>query len=185
MSGMTGPTFQIGRSTGVCSATGRALLPGDPFVAVLLERPDSDDLDRRDYSREAWDAGCRPSSGRIFASWRGTVPAHETRRRLLIDDGALLDLFEQLAEQTEPRRVAFRYVLALILIRKRLLSCEATRTGSMVVRVRRPGDPRSAAGPVEVADPGLDDATIADVMDQLTAVMAGDDLSTGSAGGAT
>jgi hypothetical protein len=181
---MTKASFQIGRSTGICAATGRALAPGDAYVAVLLERPDSDDLDRQDYSRDAWDAGCRPSSGRIFASWRGLVPPHDARRRLLIDDSALLDLFEQLAEQTDPRRVAFRYVLALILIRKRFLTWEATRPGSIVVRVRRPGGPTSAADAVEVADPGLDDATIADVMDQLTAVMAGDDLPAGAAGGA-
>lgn len=171
---MAKPTFQIGRGSGVCAASGRTLRPGDEFVATLVERPESEELDRLDFGLEEWEAGQRPA-GRVFAFWRGMVCPPEARRRALIDDEALLELFEQLAGQNEPRRVAFRFVLALILIRKRILACEQTRGTTMLVRVRGAARREDGADLSEVLDPGLDDATIAEVTEQFSAVMAGGD----------
>ncbi|MEX0746122.1 MAG: hypothetical protein WD118_11020, partial [Phycisphaeraceae bacterium] len=37
------------------------------------------------------------------------------------DDAVLMNLFRRLEDATEPQRLAFRYVLGLILMRKRLL----------------------------------------------------------------
>lgn len=161
----------------MCAATGRVLMPGEGFVAALVERAESEELDRVDYSAAAWDAGSRPA--RVFACWRGVVQSPDAKKKVLIDDAALVEIFEQLAGQTDPKRVAFRFVLALILIRKRLIVCETTRPGkggaTMLVR---PKGPKVEGVPFElseVVDPGLDEATIADVTDQLTAVMAGAD----------
>ena len=33
----------------------------------------------------------------------------DAKKKVLIDDAALVEIFEQLAGQTEPRRVAFRF----------------------------------------------------------------------------
>ncbi|MBX3357207.1 MAG: hypothetical protein KF745_02145 [Phycisphaeraceae bacterium] len=173
MTRMVRGNFQIGSNTGVCAATGSALGPGDRFVAVLLEHDETEELVRVDYSADAWDSGARPPRpDLVFATWRAVVAAPDAKRRVLVDDAALVDLFEQLADTTEPRRLAFRYVLALILIRKRLLVCEATRGSTMLVRPKGPRDEGTPAA-TEVIDPGLDDATILDVTEQLTAVMAG------------
>src|SRR5690606_24010444 len=103
------------KGTGVCAATGRKLDVGERFVAALVEREDSEELRRIDFSMEAWDEGARPRG--LFGFWRGVVPAAGAKKQVLIDDEAVLDLFEQLSSATDDRRVAFRFVLALILVR--------------------------------------------------------------------
>ena len=185
--------YPIGKGTGVCAATGRRLGVGESFVASLVESDDSDELQRIDFSADAWDDGARPR--RLFGFWRGVVPAPDARKHVLIDDDALLDLFEQLASATDDRRVAFRFVLCLTLVRKRLIVCESTRAPRAgepgVMLVRRKGDPRPPDGPafIEVIDPGMTDEAIDDVIQQFEAVMAGDSPApqaspgTGSSGG--
>ena len=150
---------------------------GEPFVATLSETPESEDLLRADYSAEAWDSGAKPNG--LVGSWRGVVAAADAKRAVIIDDEVVMDLFEQLAEQTEPKRVAFRFVLALMLIRKKKLVCEETRRAKegqpSVLLVRRRGDPRPPEGPayMEVIDPGLDEEAIEGIMEQFEAVLSG------------
>lgn len=170
--------YPIGKGTGVCAATGRRLDVGERFVAALVESDESDDLQRIDFSAEAWDDGARPRH--LFGFWRGVVPAADAKKHVLIDDDALVDLFEQLAAATDPRRIAFRFVLCLTLVRKRLLVCESTRAPRAgepgVMLIRRKGDPRPPDGPafIEVIDPGMTDEAIDEVIQQFEAVMAGD-----------
>jgi hypothetical protein len=106
--------------------------------------------------------------------------------RALIDDAELVDLFEQLGAASAQRQLAFRYILALILIRKRLLRHVGTRKGSggevMLVQLARAagGGPDDPA--VEVIDPGLDEQTIAEATEQLGEIMLGAEPGGASAG---
>jgi len=171
MSSLTTASYELARPTGVCAATGRAIPTGERFVATLVERDGR--LERADYSVEAWERGERPGS--LIGSWRTAMPAPNAKARLFVDDDALLDLFEQMEGATEPTRVAFRFILALILIRKRLLRYEGKRDGAMLVRAAgRPGqgpDPRVSS----VVEPKLDDATIAEATEQLSEIVRGDE----------
>lgn len=190
---MAGTSYSIGSSTRRCAATDRELVTGEPYVAVLAQQADSDDFERFDFAAEAWDSGARPPrSSVVLGFWRGSVPDPSAKRRMLVDDQSLLELFERSAEAIEPadlgegaqpsegdhvakekQRLAFRFVLALILLRKRLLVQDDSRGSTMLVRVRTnknvPLAPR-----VEVVDPGLDDATLIAVTEKLGAVIAGD-----------
>ncbi len=172
MAGLGASSYPIGRPTPVCQSTGRELAIGEEAVALLLERVDSEELTRQDYSVEAWESGARPEAPwQIFGLWRFRVPDGEEKES--IDHGSLADLFEQLAEQTDPKRVAFRYVIALMLIRKRLLVLEGSNDGVLLVRAK--SDPPPPEGPAlaEVVDPGLDDDSIDEVAEQLHAVLGG------------
>ncbi len=177
MSQLLGSGYHIGGPTGRCAATGRVLGVGEPFVATLSESAESEELVRADYSAAAWESGVRPAG--LVGSWRGVVPSADSKPKVLIDDEVVMDLFEQLAEQAEPKRVAFRFVLALMLIRKKKLVCEETRRAKdgqpSVLLVRRRGDPRPPEGPacMEVVDPGLDEEAIEGIMEQFEAVMSG------------
>lgn len=150
-------------------------------MAALVERVADGQLGRADYSIEAWAAGARPGAdSRLIGTWRGVMRPAEGPRRALIDDAELVDLFEQLGQATAQRQLAFRYILALILIRKRLLRAAGTRRGTsgavgevMLVQLAKaagggPDDP-----PIEVIDPGLDDQTIAEATEQLGEIMLG------------
>lgn len=186
--------YSVGSPTRTCAATGRALETGESYVAALvLGGSGGDEFRRMDFSLASWQAGSRPTSesGRplpVFGSWRAVVPEPGARRRMLIDDESLLDLFEQSggepagsAPGADDRR-AFRFMLALILLRKKLLVCERTDAdGTMHVRPR--GSPKAAEGGVlaTVEDPGLSEESIAGVVSQLSAVLDGESAGTGGA----
>ncbi len=169
--------YEVARPTGRCAVTGRPITPGEAFVAVLVERDQDERLERRDYTLDAWGGGApvqRSGLGaRVVASWRALMPRAGERGRRLIDDEALADLFEQVVEPDAGERnarAAFRYLLALLLIRRRLLRHAGARPGVLLVRRARDGE---RAPTIEVADPGMDEATISAATEQLSAVLLG------------
>jgi hypothetical protein len=125
----------------------------------LIERDDGT-LERLDFSIGAWEGGARPA-GRLFGSWRGVMPAADAAPKLRLDDGELLELFEQLGETSEARAAGLRYVLALLLVRRRVLRYEGAANGRILVR--HP----DARERVEVIDPGLDEEQLSAVAEQL------------------
>jgi hypothetical protein len=182
---MIAPVFSLGRPTRVCHATGRALRDGEPYLAVLLNAAGDDPSGpptRVDFSLEGWAslADHRQIDGaEVLAFWRATRPGADPRPNApLLDDDALTDLFEQTGEPLEAvpgqdpssaaHRAALRFVVCLLMLRRRLLVLESIRGNTMLVRPR--GTPRPPDGPPlqEVVDPGLDEGTIAEVLAELT-----------------
>jgi hypothetical protein len=165
----------------VCGASGKAIQPGDEFIAVLVDRPGDDEaaLQRIDFSLPAWQKGARPKRPlQVVGYWRTKMHPPGQSRKPLIDDAALLDLFEQLDGVEEPSRISFRFVLALILIRKKLLKYEgshrdAAGTGPVMLvrRATRASEPPAEV--VEVCDPQMDEAAVGEAVEQLSAIMAG------------
>lgn len=166
----------MGRATGVCAASGAALQPGDECIATLCERVEDDGFDRLDYCSKEWDSGTRPE--RLFSYWRTTVPASDAKEKILVDDSVLMDLFERLGEDTREQRIAFRFILALILMRKRLLRYVRRGDGGDVgkneIWFMRPkgSDPDSPL--IEVINPQLSEEDIRELSDQLTEVLQGE-----------
>ncbi|MFI4896509.1 MAG: hypothetical protein ACIARR_01645 [Phycisphaerales bacterium JB059] len=176
--------YDIARPVRACASTGRAIEVGETYIAVLVDSADADALTRQDFSLEAWESGARPEApGEVFAFWRTVAPEPTEQKKPLIDDDELMDLFEQLGESEDEERLAFRYLLALVLVRKRRLIYEggaqpdrkSGRSGLMYVRPKGVALPpeRGGDGPplLEVVDPGLDDETIASVTEQLGQIM--------------
>ena len=193
-------SYSVSSPTRVCAATGRPLRTGDPFVSALCQDVQTEEFRRVDYSIDAWEGGARPGLPlELIGTWRGTVPDPNEKRKLLLDEGSLLDLFEQTADavagatsETNRRREVFRFVLALILIRKRLLICEKSTWSNgtaSVMLVRPKGVPRPPEGPalIEVADPGMSDDDVAAVIEQLQSILVdpGTEPQAGATGGAT
>ena len=155
--------YQIQPNSRRCFVSGRELKPGEPFYSVLLE--EAGRFVRREYSREAWQG---PPPG-AFSFWAGKVPAREQDRRPPVDDDMLLDCFSRLEGQTEPARVNFRYVLALLLMRRKRLKFEDARTedGREILRVRCP-QTRSLH---EVVNPALTEDEMQAVQDEVLQVL--------------
>ena len=135
MSQFNAPTYDIARPSGHCAFTGRALEPGEHYMAALVElEPDEQPVkqdaaavlgfQRVDVSLDAWKEGHRPP--RLFGHWKAVVPEPNQKKKLLVDDDVLMNLLRRLADATEPNRIAFRFVLALILMRKKLLRYDGT-----------------------------------------------------------
>jgi hypothetical protein len=152
--------FDIQGPTRVCAVTGKPLAPGDKYVAVLTDRDGS--FVRTDYAADAWPG---PPEGTV-AYWAGRVPPTDTPKTPRVNDALLFDCFDHLAGAADPSRVNFRYVVTLLLMRRRKLKFEDHRrlaNGSemMVLRDTRTGDR------VEVADPRLSEEQIAAVQAEV------------------
>jgi hypothetical protein len=111
--------FEVQRCTRRCAATDRPLEPGDECYSVLEFA--GADVVRKDYCRDGW-AGPPESA---FGWWKSRVPEPTAKKIKLAPNEVLLELFDQLAEQCD--QTDLRYVLTLLLIRRRVLRIEMTQ----------------------------------------------------------
>lgn len=156
--------YEIQAPTPVCSQTGKPLQPGERFYSVLLE--ETGRFVRKDFSAEAWASG-QPSG---IAHWSGKIPTAERRRKPSFNDELLLNCFRQLADTLEPNRQKFRYVLSLLLMRRKRLKFEdlaRADDGSQFLIVR---DAQTGAK-LEVFDPHLSEQEIDTVQDEVFQVL--------------
>jgi hypothetical protein len=158
--------YQIQPHTRRCAVTGRELQPGERFYTALIE--EGDHLLRRDYGSDSWRG---PPEG-AFAFWSGRVPPAEEARRPRIDDDLLVSCFHRLEGQTEPSRVSFRYVVALLLMRRKRFRFEEARSeaGREVLRLRcvRTREVH------EVVNPGLTEVELGAVQEEVFKVLGWD-----------
>ncbi len=170
-----GTDYQVARSTGRCAATGEVLAPGSSCIASLCDKagPGEEGFERRDFSIEAWEAGTRPDG--LFSFWKATVPHPDDKPRLLLDDTVLMDLFERLGSDDRPQRVAFRFVLGLILMRKKHLKFVGRETKDGAERWMLQPRPAIAGEqpppPIPVINPNLADEDVRSIIDQLSEVL--------------
>jgi len=102
----------------------------------------------------------------LFGFWRAVFAAPEAKKSPLLGDAEMQDLFEDLGAATDEKQVRFRFLLALLLIRRRKLRVVGSTPGLLMVRaVGVTGEP------MEVVDPGLDEAAIAEAVEQLTGIV--------------
>jgi hypothetical protein len=171
--------YSFARPTGQCAFSGQPIPPRVEYTACLVDAPEDDTLMREDVSLEAWDAGERPE--RLFAFWRATMPSPEEKHNPFLGDDELLAIFEQLCESPEnstDQQATSRFLLALLLLRKRLLRQDGSRAGEdgrRVMLLRRKGENKEETPAIEVPDPGLDEADAAQAAVALGQALRGDE----------
>jgi len=155
--------YQIQGPARQCALTGRDLRAGEKFFSALLD--EGGQLTRRDYAADAWPG---PPEGAI-AYWSGKIPLAGQPQRPAINDEWLLDCFSHLGEAVEPAQKNFRYVVALLLMRRKRFKFEDVRKrdGDEYLLVR---DARTRATH-EVLDPRLNEAEITAVQDEVFRVL--------------
>lgn len=108
--------YEVQRPTRRCAQTERELLPGETFYSVLVR--DKSGVSRKDYSTEAWNG---PPADAL-SWWKSQVPRLETKKKAQTPNEVMLQVFENLQES--PDQQDLRYVLALLLARRRVLRIE-------------------------------------------------------------
>jgi len=157
--------YQLSKATTHrCAVTGRELRPGDKYFAVLSD--EAGRFVRRDYSPDAW-SGPPPAS---LAFWTGRIPkGDEAARRPPIDDELLVECFQRLDGATEPNQVHFRYVLGLLLMRRKRFKFEDIQKDAagetLTLRDTRTGERHA------VVDPSLTEDAMAAVQDEVFQVL--------------
>jgi len=156
--------WEIERPLGQCCGTGQRIEPGQQYVAALVETEQG--LQRRDFCREYWDR----NQPQVYCYWKTTMPQPDQKRQIFVDDHMLLAFFERLAEETDPEKVAFRFVIALVLMRKRRLKYDSARTENKteIWRLRVVGADKEF---VEVKNPRLDDDRIEQLSSQIGRIL--------------
>ncbi|MDA1165776.1 MAG: hypothetical protein O3B13_21980 [Planctomycetota bacterium] len=143
-----------------CAGTGEPLEPGSTCHSVLVERDGQ--LLRLDYSDEGWSGAPEDSIGEWLA-----IVADETPKPKVIDTEGLMRYFEQFCEDPNPAHDRMRYVLALLLLQKRRLRLEGSRTDEDDNEFLQVIGSKSE-GPFEIADQDLDEKEILSLQAALT-----------------
>jgi hypothetical protein len=107
------------RCTRRCVVTGREFAPGEMFYSVLVA--EGSNLVRHDYSAESWQG---PPEG-VVGWWKSHLPAASGNRVRWAPNDVMLDLLEQAA--SDPARAEMRYILALLLVRRRVCRLEESQ----------------------------------------------------------
>lgn len=143
--------IKLHRPRGVCATTGRGFAPGETFYSALVRGAAG--LDRLDLSAEAWTGPPVNALG----WWRSTWQVAESAGPSLAPVDVLLDVFEEL--DGRPDDAALRYLLALQLVRRRVLRIvdappDAASGDNLVVACRKRDREYRVAlpPPAEVAD---------------------------------
>ncbi len=112
--------YDIQRCTRKCAATNRELMPGETVYSVLVT--EGAHIVRRDYSAEGWQGAPEKSLG----WWKSTVEGSGTRKLHWAPHEVILHYFEQL--ENDPTKADLRYVLALLMVRRRIARPDGTET---------------------------------------------------------
>lgn len=105
--------FEVQRCARRCAATERALETGDMCYSVL--EINGAEVVRKDYCAAAWAGPPETALG----WWKCRIPEPTAKKIKLAPNDVLLELFDQLAER--PDQQDLRYVLTLLLVRRRVL----------------------------------------------------------------
>ena len=112
--------YEIQRCTRHCFVSGREFAPGEAFYSVLVG--EGAQLHRHDYAVDAW-KGPPPDA---VGWWKSQVPDRNAKRRHWAPNDVMLRFFDELADQ--PENQDMRYVLSLLLVRRRVMRLEENET---------------------------------------------------------
>ena len=159
-----GGGYEVTRPQGRCTVCSQEIAGDVRFMAALIETPAG--FQRSDTCLRCWDKFDRVN---VIAFWQTQMPRPEQKKRLFVDDTVLCELFERLAWVTEPPKLNFRFVLALVLMRKRLLIYESTRKDGEgeIWSVRLKG----REDILDLLNPKLDESQMKEVGDQLSQIL--------------
>jgi hypothetical protein len=163
--------YDIAKTGGTCTRCGKDLAPQQEFIATVRDLGEV--LQREDYCDECWENRDRTDSPGVLAMWRGRVPRPEEKRKLFVDDELLINFFERLADEESETKQAFRYVLALVLMRKKLIVYDRTERqddGTEIWKMHLRGGDQTYL----VIDPKMDEEKIAQVSADLGQILEGE-----------
>ena len=164
--------WEIEKSLGQCYGSGRKIEYGEEFFATLIETDRG--LQRRDFCADYW----HDKKPDVFCYWKTRLPDPGQKKQIFVDDQMLMAFFERLEQETEQEKINFRFVITLILMRKRRLKYDSSKIedGKEIWRlrivgaaVRRPVD--SDKKFVEVTNPNLNEEQIEQLSSQLSQIL--------------
>lgn len=155
--------WEIDKPLGHCYGTGRKIQPGEEYFGALVETDQG--LQRRDFCTAFW----QKEKPNVFCFWKTKLPHPDQKKHRFVDDEMLMAFFERMEKETEQEKINFRFVLSLILMRKRRLKYDSSRTenGKEIWQLKIVGENQF----VEVIKPNLDDEQIQQLTSQIGQIL--------------
>ena len=125
--------LEVHRCTRQCAKTDRLFSPGETIYSVLLS--DGGQIKRLDYAADAW----QEPPDTAMAWWKSQLPGANAKRVHWAPNEVILDYFDRL--QNEEAKADVRYVLTLLMIRRRIVRLEhvsASESGNEIMLVYSP-----------------------------------------------
>jgi len=106
----------------------------------------------------------------VFCYWKTKLPHPDQKKQIFVDDEMLMAFFERLERETEQEKINFRFVLALVLMRKRRLKYDSSQAEAdkEIWRLRIVGSDKEF---VEVTNPNLDEEQIEKLSSQIGQIL--------------
>jgi hypothetical protein len=150
-----------------CDATGKPFAEGEIFHTALYR--EGDGFLRRDLCEEAWNVlTADPQSAPPFSSWRSKFepPAPPAPEALPKDDAE--GMLRRLLESNDPAHANTRYLLAVMLERKRILRPQPSEEATLLVY-----EHAKTGETFLITDPRLSLADLAAVQEEVSALLSG------------
>jgi len=118
-----------------CAATQRPFVTGEPIITALFPDPESSGYLRRDYCLEAWSA--QPAEAEVpFSSWRTKYATPGGDKPQAVEREQPEDILRRMVEEDQNYTENTRYILAVMLERKRILrETDTQRTPTGILRI--------------------------------------------------
>ena len=158
--------WEVDKPLGRCWGSGKKIEYGEEYFGALVETDEG--LQRRDFCADYW----QEQKPEVFCYWKTKLPHPGQKKQLFVDDEMLMAFFERLAKETEQEKINFRFVLALILMRKRRLKYDSsgTEADKEIWRLRIVGDKQT----VDVINPHLAEEQIEQLSSQIGQILQAD-----------
>lgn len=156
--------YAIQKSSRKCFVTDQPLQPGDRCVSAIMQK--GGDLVRRDFAQENWPGANKETVG----WWRSVIPQKRSSGQTYAPNAVLINTLENLLET--PGKSAIAYLLALLLIRRRVLvddtdPSEQQALPQTTLTLRVSNEERIFLVPVEPVDAAKSDEYQAHLMELL------------------
>lgn len=155
--------WNVGSAGVSCCRCGRMFGEREDYWGALFD--EARQFVRREYCLECWKG---PEDG-AFSFWKARSRQKPAPPRRFVDDEVLLSFFERLCESEDESRRKFRFIMAVLLLRKRLLKETARHHdgGAVIWRVEVPRLGKT----FDVRDEGLTEPEIAEILSEMGNVL--------------
>lgn len=152
----------------VCAQTERQFEDGEAFYTALFPDPESSGYLRKDYSIDAWESRA-DNAEQPFSFWKTKYLAPVKEEEVEVTEESPEDLLRRLVEEDEEHTESARYILAVMLERKKqLVEADNQPTPTGIIRIY---EHRKSGDVFIVKDPNIPLDEIENVQEEVTLLL--------------
>ena len=147
-----------------CSVTEQKFTDGQLFFTAIFPDPETSGYLRKDFNEEAWkDRGA--DAPKPFSFWSSTYHVPVKEDEVTVTDESPEDLLRRLIEEDEEYTENVRYILAIMLERKKqLVEADSQPTPTGIIRIY---EHRKSGDVFIVKDPNIPLAEVESIQDEV------------------